>query len=51
MRTVWSGPVTEDASSESWAEAIADVMLKREVRLVERGEGEEFMVVEAPLVM
>ncbi len=49
----WGVPraVTEDANSGTWAEAIADVVLRREVRLVERAEGEESMAVEAPLVV
>lgn len=41
----------EGASPEAWAEAMADEVLRREVRLEERAEDEESMAVEAPLVV
>lgn len=42
--------MTDGVSSEGWAEALADVVLRREVRLEERAD-EESMAVEAPLIV
>lgn len=42
--------MTDGASSEGWAEALADVVLRREVRLKERAD-EESMAVEALLIL
>lgn len=46
-----SREVTEEVNPEVWAEAmVEEVVLRREVRLVERAEGErECMAIEAPL--
>ena len=41
--------MVEAVSSEAWTEAVADVVLRREVRLEERADGDS-MAVEAPLV-
>lgn len=49
-----SRAVTEEVDPEAWAETMADGVLRREVRLVERverAEGEECMAVEAPLML
>lgn len=43
--------MTEGASAEAWAEAMADEVLRKEVRLVERAEGKESMAIEAPLMV
>lgn len=43
--------MTEGLSPEALAEAVADEVLWREVRMVERAEGEESMAVEAPLML
>ena len=42
--------MAEGVSPEAGTEAVADVMLRREVRLEERAEGDS-MAVEAPLVV
>ena len=42
---------TEGLSPEALAEAVADEVLWREVRMVERAEGEESMAVEAAPLM
>lgn len=43
--------MTGGAGAEAWAEAMADEVLRREVRLVERAEGKESMAIEAPLMV